>query len=105
MKIHGTNPLWINMLDAQELGIREGEKVRLKSPWGEVEMKAKPTWGIMRGVLGSGGGFGHIRGLEGDPKFPQFGGVNTPGIMKPNYTENVGGTPLLKYIKTRLEKI
>jgi len=105
MKIHSSNPLWINTLDAQELGINEGDKVRVKSPWGEVEIKAKPTWGIMQGVLASGGGFGHIRGLEGDPKFPQFGGVNTPGIMKPNCTENVGGTPLLKYIKTRIEKI
>jgi thiosulfate reductase/polysulfide reductase chain A len=59
----------------------------------------------MQGVLGSAGGFGHVRGLEGDPKYPQFGGVNTSGIMKPNTTEDVGGTPLLKYIKTRVEKI
>jgi thiosulfate reductase/polysulfide reductase chain A len=68
-------------------------------------MKAYPTWEIMRGVLASGGGFGHIRGLEGDPKFPEFGGVNAPGIMKPNYTEQIGGTPLLKYIKATVEKI
>lgn len=105
MKLIGTNPLWINMLDANELGIVEGDQVRLKSPWGQVEMVAKPTWFIMQGVLGSAGGFGHTRGLEGDPKFPQFGGVNTPGIMKPNTTENVGGTSLLKYIKTMVEKI
>ena len=59
----------------------------------------------MRGVLGSQGGFGHFRGLEGDPKYPQFGGVNTPGIMKPNTTEEIGGTTLLKYIKTRVEKL
>jgi len=71
----------------------------------DVELKASPTWDIMRGVLASGGGFGHLRGLEADPKNPEFGGVNTPGIMKPNYTEDVGGTPILKYIKARLEKI
>lgn len=104
MKTIPTNVLWINRIDAQELGVDEGDKVKLKSPWGEVEIKARPTWEIMRGVLASGGGFGHARGLEGDPKFPDFGGVNTPGIMKPNYTENVGGTPPLKYIKTRIEK-
>jgi len=79
--------------------------VKLQSPWGEVEMIASPTWFIMQGVLGSAGGFGHIRGLEGDPKYPQFGGVNTPGIMKPNTTDKVGGTTLLKYIKTRVEKL
>ncbi|MBW2015768.1 MAG: molybdopterin-dependent oxidoreductase [Deltaproteobacteria bacterium] len=105
MKAQGTNPLWINKLDAQERGIEEGDRVRLSSPWGAVELRAHPTWGIMRGVLGSAGGFGHIRGLEGDPKYPQFRGVNAPGIMKPNYTEDVGGTPLLKYIKVKVEKM
>ncbi|MFP3999575.1 MAG: molybdopterin-dependent oxidoreductase [Desulfobacterales bacterium] len=105
MKMQGSNPLWINMLDAYELGIKEGDKLRISSPWGQTEIRALPTWNIMRGVLASGGGFGHARGLEADPKYPQFGGVNTPGIMKPDYTEDVGGTPLLKYIKTRVEKL
>ncbi|MFP4036283.1 MAG: molybdopterin-dependent oxidoreductase [Desulfobacteraceae bacterium] len=104
MKIQGSNPLWINMLDAYELGIGPGDRVKVSSPWGRVYMEALPTWDLMRGVLASGGGFGHARGLEADPKYPQFGGVNTPGIMKPNYVEDVGGTPLLKYIKTRVER-
>jgi len=105
MKIRGTNPLWINTLDARKFGIAEDDKIKLKSPWGEVEMTLKPTWFIMQGVLGSAGGFGHIRGLEGDPRYPQFGGVYTPSnIMKSNTTENVGGTSLFKYIKTKVEK-
>jgi thiosulfate reductase/polysulfide reductase chain A len=105
MKANGTNALWINKMDAHDLKIKEGEVVRLKSPWGEVEMKAHPTWDIMPGILGAAGGFGHKRGLEGDPKFSQFGGQNPPGIQKPNMTEEMGGTPLLKYIKARIEKI
>ena len=105
MKANGSNALWINKLDAQKLGISEGDKVRVTSPWGAVEIKAHPTWDIMSGVLASAGGFGHCRGLEGDPKYPQFKGINTPSIMKPNFTEQVGGTPLLKYIKTTVEKI
>ena len=105
MKKESTNPLWMNMLDAKKLDLAEGDKVRLKSPWGQVNMVVKPTWDMMQGILGSAGGFGHIRGLEADPKYPQFGGVNAPGIMKPNRTENVGGTTLLKYIKTKVEKI
>jgi thiosulfate reductase/polysulfide reductase chain A len=104
MKRSGTNPLWINKMDAHDLGIEKGDRVRLKSPWGEIEMVARPTWDIMPGALGSGGGFGHIRGLEGDPKFPQFGGQNPPGIQKPNTTEDMGGTPLFKYIKCRVER-
>ncbi|MCF8130598.1 MAG: molybdopterin-dependent oxidoreductase [Deltaproteobacteria bacterium] len=105
MKQNGRNTLWINNMDAHDLQIREGEVVRLKSPWGQVEMNCHPTWDIMPGILGAAGGFGHLRGLEGDPKFPQFGGQNAPGIQKPNTTEDMGGTPLLKYIKARLEKI
>jgi len=105
MKACPKNTLWINKMDAHDLKIAEGETIRLKSPWGQVEMTAHPTWDIMPGILGSGGGFGHKRGLEGDPKFPQFGGHNSPGIQKPNITEDMGGTPLFKYIKTRIEKI
>jgi len=105
MKTNGTNPLWINKIDASELAIAEGDKVRLKSPWGSVEMVASPTWSITRGVLGSAGGFGHARGIEGDPKFQELGGVNSPGIMKPGAAEKDGGTTMLKYIKTKVEKI
>ncbi len=69
-------------------------------------MTARPTWFIMQGVLGSVGGFGHACGLEGDPKYPPFGGVNTPGcLMKSNASDKVGGTTLLKYIKANVEKI
>lgn len=105
MKGNGTNPLWINKIDANELGITEGDKVKLQSPWGSVEMVANPTWSIMQGVLGSAGGFGHIRGFEGDPKFPEMGGINAPGIMKSDAADQDGGTTLLKYIKTKVEKI
>jgi anaerobic selenocysteine-containing dehydrogenase len=105
MKQNGANTLWINNMDAHDLQINEGDVVQLKSPWGQAEMKAHPTWDIMSGILGAAGGFGHLRGLEGDPKFPQFGGQNASGIQKPNTTEDMGGTPLLKYIKARLEKI
>jgi thiosulfate reductase/polysulfide reductase chain A len=59
----------------------------------------------MRGVLGSAGGFGHIRGLEGDPKYPQFGGTNPPGIQRPNTSESTSGTPLFKFIKTKVVKL
>ncbi len=106
MKLCGTNTLWINTLDATKLGIMEGDTVKLTSPWGHVKMSARPTWFIMQGVLGSAGGFGHVRGLEGDPKYPQFGGTNTPSrLMKPNASEKVGGTTLLKYIKANVEKV
>ena len=105
MKSNPTNPLWLNKMDAYDLGIEEGDTVALKSPWGQIQMKAHPTWDIMPSVMGSAGGFGHWRGLEGDPKYTGFGGFNAPGIGKPNTSDEMGGTTLLKYIKVRVEKV
>lgn len=106
MKLRGSNELWMNATQAAELGLAEGELVRVVSPWGSCELPVHPTEDIKPGVLGAAGGFGHVRGLEGDPKYPQLGGVNVPGaLMKPNETETTGGTPLLKYIKCRVERM
>ena len=103
MKIRPTNPLWINTKDAEERGIKEGDKVIVRSPWGHKILIAYPTGDIREGVVGSGGGYGHIRGLEADPKYPQFGGVNTPGIIKANAPDPNGGNPMIKYVKVQVE--
>ncbi|OKY74128.1 MAG: hypothetical protein BM485_15060 [Desulfobulbaceae bacterium DB1] len=105
MKQCGTNPVWINYLDAKRFGIKEGDEVRIRSPWGEVRATAQVTWGIRQGVLAAAGGFGNLRGLEGDPKYPQFKGFNTNYLMPPNVACKWTGTPPLKYIKTTIEKI
>lgn len=106
MKLRGSNELWINSAQAQELGLSKGDMARLVSPWGSCELPVLPTDDIKPGVLGAAGGYGHLRGLEGDPKYPHLGGVNVPGsLMKPNEVEPTGGTPLLKYIKCRVERV
>ena len=106
MKLRPTNPLVINADDAKRLGVADGDTVLVSSPWGEVEMKVSPTEDIRPGVLAAAGGYGHLRGLEGDPAYPQFGGVNAAGeLMKPDTPEAVGGSPLLKYIKTRVRRV
>ena len=106
MKIKPTNPVWMNAEDATNMGLEEGDLVRLSSPWGSCEAKLHPTTDISPGVLGAAGGYGHKRGLEADPKYPDMGGVNIPGaLMPPNWTEPTGGTPPLKYIKTKIEKV
>lgn len=106
MKIKPTNPLWINHEDASRMGLAEGNTVRLSSPWGSCEARVFPTEDISPGVLGAAGGYGHHRGLEADPKYPDMGGVNIPGaLMPPNVTEPTGGTPFLKYIKVKVEKV
>jgi putative dimethyl sulfoxide reductase chaperone len=106
MKLRSSNALIMNAGDAAKLNIASGDTVRVRSPWGSTLIRAEVTEDIRPGVLGAAGGYGHVRGLEGDPKYPDFGGVNVPGeLMPPNVTEPTGGTPLLKYIKTRVEKV
>ncbi|MCI5144770.1 MAG: hypothetical protein D3923_04410 [Candidatus Electrothrix sp. AR3] len=105
MKKCSSNPVWINYLDAQQLGIAEGDAVLVASPWGKIHTKAKVTWDIRQGVLAAAGGFGGKYGLEGDPKYPQIGGFNTNVLLPPNVACTWSGTPPLKYIKTKIQKL
>lgn len=103
MRQIGANPVWINDIDAGALNVADGMGVIVESPWGRATGRARVTADIARGVIGAAGGFGHVRGLEGDPKYPDMGGVNFPGeLMPPNTVESAGGTPPLKYIKARV---
>ena len=104
MKQNGTNPVWINYVDAKKLGISDGDQVVVTSPWEEVRARARVTWDIREGVLAAAGGFGGKYGLEGDPKYPQFSGFNTNVLLPPNVACKWSGTPPLKYIKTRIVK-
>ena len=92
------------MEDAKERGIEMGDKVLVRSPWGHKTLVANPVEDIMKGVVGSAGGYGHVRGLEADPKYPQFGGANTPGIVKSNTPDPNAGNPIIKYIKVQVDK-
>jgi thiosulfate reductase/polysulfide reductase chain A len=105
MKLTGKNALWINPVDAVQRGIHDDDPVSVTSPWGALTLPARVTWNICQGVVASAGGFGHVRGIEGDPKYPQFGGANTPGgIIPPNTSDPMGGTSLLKYIKVQVKR-
>lgn len=105
MKACGSNPVWINYVDAKKLGIADGDAVKVSSPWASIEATAKVTWGIRQGVLATAGGFGNKYGLEGDPKYPQYRGFNSNTLLRPNTACKWTATPPLKYIKTRIEKI
>ncbi len=104
MKQYGTNPVWINYVDAKKLGIADGDQVIVSSPWENVRSRARVTWDIREGVLAAAGGFGGKFGLEGDPKYPQFSGFNTNVLLPPNVACKWTGTPPMKYIKTRISK-
>jgi anaerobic selenocysteine-containing dehydrogenase/TorA maturation chaperone TorD len=101
----GKNPIWINYLDAKARGIKNGDRVVVKSPWGQITNEAFVTWHIRQGATGMGGGFGHIRGLEADPKYPHLGGTRGVGaLLPPNVSDIYAGTSPLKLIKVQVAK-
>lgn len=53
------NPVWINGKTAADRGIRDGDRVRLASPVGQVTATARVTETIMPGVLAMSGHNGH----------------------------------------------
>jgi anaerobic selenocysteine-containing dehydrogenase/Fe-S-cluster-containing dehydrogenase component len=73
-RVSWQSPVWINPKTLQERGLREGNVVELKSPWGTIQAPAYETECVRPGVLLMSVGQGH--GLFG------------------RYAEGVGANPL-----------
>ncbi|MCU7921054.1 MAG: molybdopterin-dependent oxidoreductase [Candidatus Thiodiazotropha sp. (ex Epidulcina cf. delphinae)] len=58
-EIYHDNPAWINPKDADKRGISDGDAIRVKSPIGEVETKARLTEAIRPGVIAISHHCGH----------------------------------------------
>jgi len=50
-EIDGENPAWINTKTAEERGIMEGDRIKIKTALGEVETIAKVTENVVPGVI------------------------------------------------------
>ncbi len=58
-EIYHDNPAWINPKTAKKLGIKNGNKIKVKSSVGEIAIKAKVTQGIIPGVIAISFHLGH----------------------------------------------
>lgn len=79
--------LWINTLDADERGIKDGDTVQVFNDRGTVEIVAKVTPRIMPGVVSMGQGAWHDADMAGN-KVDKGGCINTLTSLRP--------TPLAK---------
>lgn len=79
--------LWINPMDADPRGIKDGDKVAVKSPAGEIRIEAKVTPRIVPGTIGIPQGAWHKADMGGD-RVDEGACVNTLTTYKP--------TPLAK---------
>src|SRR5205085_2522746 len=62
-----TNPLWLNTVDAERLGVRTGELVKVSTDIGFFVLKAWVTEGIRPGVVGCSHHMGRWRQKDAKP--------------------------------------
>lgn len=74
--------LWINPIDAEPRGIKNGDMLSVKSPAGEVRIEAKVTPRIVPGTVGIPQGSWHKADMFGN-KVDEGGCVNTLTTYKP----------------------
>jgi len=65
LRIQGSNWAELNTADAQRLGIKDGDRIEIASPTGQVAIDARVRPGIRPGVVcvRHGHGFGHWQGI------------------------------------------
>jgi len=84
-----TNPLWLNTVDAERLGVRTGELVKVSTDIGFFVLKAWVTEGIRPGVVGCSHHMGRWR--QKDAK-PGEGAIDRWASAVVDLRENADGT-------------
>jgi anaerobic selenocysteine-containing dehydrogenase len=98
---HGWNNfVEMNSADAEERGIKDGNKVRVKSEFGEIVAKARVFEGIMPGVVAVAMGQGHSSCGE----WADGIGVNPNEVIGIDYDEKSGQASLMN-TRVQIEKV
>lgn len=74
--------LWINPSDAAERSIQQGDTVRVKNSFGEMELVAKVTPRIVAGTVACAQGAWHDADMNGD-RVDKGGNINTLTTQRP----------------------
>lgn len=96
--IHPENPVSIHRQDADKLGIKHGQPMRVSTPNGQIEGIALVRDGIMPGVIAVEHGYGHselgarVHHIDGqamahDPKLGAGVNLNQLGVLDPTRKE------------------
>lgn len=117
-EIYHDNPAWINPQTAAQRGIKDGDKIRVKSKLGEIVIKAKVTHGIHPGVIAISFHLGHweygeyasgkrsithVCETDCDYKWWKEHGVH-PNWIIPNLPDPIGGQMRWMDTVVRVEK-
>lgn len=74
---------WINPADATSRSIKQGDKVRVKNEFGEIELLAKVTPRVVPGVVAVSQGAWHDADMAGD-RVDKGGSINTLTTQRPS---------------------
>ena len=93
-----TSTLVINPTDAQKLGLKDSERVRVVTEAGEVEIEAQVSAATQPGFVVIPHGFG----LE---YAGAVHGVNVNRLTSATHRDRLAGTPLHRHVPCRVERI
>lgn len=84
-QLKAANPqeAWINPVDAEARGIAQGDTVRVKNQFGEIELLAKVTPRTIPGVVCVSQGAWHDADMNGD-RVDKGGSINTLTTLRPS---------------------
>ena len=84
-QLKAANPqeAWINPVDAEERGIAQGDTIRVKNQFGEIELLAKVTGRTTPGVVCISQGAWHDADMNGD-RVDRGGSINTLTTLRPS---------------------
>lgn len=94
----------LNERDARELGIGDGQRIRIRSECGAIEISARTTEKIKRGVVAVHQHWGHVYdcGMTTARKYP---GVNVNNLHTDSERDRFCGMPLFNGTPVALEKL
>ncbi len=96
----------INVDDAAELHVSDGEEVAVSSPYGQIRLPVRVTKDVMTGVIAVPHGWGH-KGTGGWRVANQAGGANVNQLTSsdPGDIESVSGMAWLTGVPVRIEAL
>mgnify|MGYP000947955182 CR=1 FL=1 len=120
--LHPDNPVGVNVVDAERLGIKSGDAIRITTPTGSVSGVAIVRHGVKQGVVAVEHGFGHRelgarphrigdRMQPSDRSIDAGVSINDIGLADPTrksaavFVDPIAGTSVRQALPARLERV
>lgn len=96
--------LWINPVDAQALGLKEGDSAQVQSRVGQLQVPVEVTDGIMPGVVSLPHGWGHGRSGVKQRIAVEHAGVSANDLTDDLYVDQVSGNAAINGVRVTVAR-